>query len=261
MTLRRRNAERPTIKTPAELELLRQSNRLARSIVAEIGRQVGEGATTRELDELARRLTADAGAQAAFYNYRGFPAYICASVNEQVVHGIPNDRPLQAGDVVSIDYGCFLHGWCGDTAWTWSVGEPGEAAANLMETTREALAIGIRAAQPGRRVFDVAKAIQHYVESRGCAVVRSLVGHGIGRELHEAPQVPNFACVESRRDRLRPGMTICIEPMVTAGGWGVHELDDGWTAVTDDGSLAAHYEHAVAILDSGPEILSQPDEI
>ena len=221
--------------------------------------------TTRDLDNLARGMTRDAGAEPAFYRYRVgsrvYPDFICASVNDAVVHGVPDDRPLEDGDIVSIDYGCFLDGWCGDTAYTWAVGEPSEAAAHLMRVTREALAIGIEHAQPGKRVFDVAKAVQEHVETNGCSVVRSLVGHGIGRKMHEPPQVPNYAHVDTRHDRLRPGMTICIEPMVTGGGFEVYEADDQWTALTVDGSLAAHYEHTVAILDDGPEILSVPDEI
>lgn len=261
MSSRRREVPRPSIKTPEELELMRRSNRLARSIVGEIGRRVAVGVTTHELDTLAAQLTADAGATGAFYNYRGFPAHICASVNEAVVHGIPNDRPLAEGDIVSIDYGCVLEGWYGDTAFTFPVGEVSAEAKHLMDVTRTSLAIGIEAAQPGKRVFDVAKAIQSHVESNGCGIVRSLVGHGLGRAMHEPPQVPNYAHVESRRDRLRPGMVICIEPMVTAGHWAVEELADGWTAVTSDGSLAAHFEHAVAILEDGPEILSLPDEV
>lgn len=259
--MRRRQPDRPTIKTAEQIEGMRRSNRLARRIVAELGTLLEPGVTTNQLDQVARRLTEEAGASAAFYQYRGFPAYICASLNDAVVHGIPNDQPLVEGDLVSIDYGCFVDGWCGDTAWTWAVGQPSEGAAHLMQVTRESLAIGIENAIAGKRVFDIAKPIQDHCESNGCGVVRSLVGHGIGSELHEPPQVPNYAHPESCRDRLRPGMTICIEPMVTAGGYGVHEADDGWTALTDDGSLAAHYEHCIVILSDGPEILSLPDDI
>ena len=267
MSLRRREVAAPTIKTAAELEAMRRSSRLARRVVGELGRRIAPGVTTWELELLARQLTADAGATAAFYHYRAgnrtpFPAYVCASVNEAVVHGIPDERPLEPGDIVSIDYGCVLDGWYGDTAYTWAVGEPTPDAAHLMRVTKESLAIGIAAAEAGRRVFDVAKAIQAHVESHGCGVVRNLVGHGIGRRLHEPPQVPNFAVTESRRDRLRPGMTICIEPMVTFGHYDVESLDDGWTEVTRDRSLAAHYEHTIAITDAGPpEVLSLPDDL
>lgn len=257
---------RPGIKTAAEIEAMRKSNRLARRIVAELGAQVKPGATTRQLDTLARRLAEEAGAKAAFYHYRVgkkvYPDHICASVNETVVHGIPNHTPLKPGDLLSIDYGCFLDGWCGDTAFTWCVGDcPTPQARHLMEVTRRALEIGIGEARPGRRVFDIAKAVQEHCEGNGCGVVRALVGHGIGRKMHEPPQVPNYACRESIRDRLRPGMTFCVEPMVTAGGYEVKELADGWTVVTADGSLAAHYEHTIVVLSDGPEILSTPDEI
>ncbi|NUP98771.1 MAG: type I methionyl aminopeptidase [Armatimonadetes bacterium] len=245
---------------------MRRSNLLARRIVQQLGELIAPGMTTRLLDEKARELTHAAGAKAAFYQYHPgtrtpFPGYLCASINEAVVHGIPDDRPLEPGDVVSLDYGCVLDGWYGDTAYTWCVGEPSPGAAHLMAVTREALALGIAAAQPGKRVWDVAKAVQTQVEGNGCGVVRNLVGHGIGRRLHEPPQVPNFATMETRRDRLRPGMTFCIEPMVTAGHYDVKTAPDGWTEVTRDGSLAAHYEHTIVILSDGPEILSLPDEL
>jgi methionyl aminopeptidase len=245
---------------------MRSANLLARRILAELGTMIVPGATTATLDARARELTHAAGAKPAFYQYRAgghspFPGHICASVNATVVHGIPNDRPLVEGDVVSIDYGCFLDGWCGDTAYTWCVGEPSATARHLMTVTKEALAVGIAAAQSGRRVFDIARAVQQHCESNGCGVVRSLVGHGCGSAMHEPPQVPNFADPASRHDRLRPGMTICIEPMVTAGGWQTKELPGGWEIVSADGSLAAHYEHCIAITDDGPDILSLPDDL
>ncbi len=265
MSAGRNGRDRPTIKTAAEIEAMRRSNVLARRIVAELGERIAPGVTTRDLEILARKLTDEAGARAAFYHYRVgqriYPDYLCASVNDAVVHGIPNDEPLVDGDVVSLDFGCIIEGWYGDTAYTWCVGEPSPEAAHLMQTTKEALAIGIAAAQSGKRVFDVAKSIQNHVEARGCGVVRELVGHGIGRHLHEPPQVPNYAAIDSRRDRLKPGMTICIEPMVTAGAYQVKELADGWTVLTADGSLAAHYEHTVVILSDGAEVLSLPDEL
>ena len=265
MSAGRNGHNRPTIKTAEEIEAMRRSNLLTRRIVAELGEQIAPGVSTRDLENVARKLTDDAGARAAFYQYRVgsrvYPDYLCASVNDAVVHGIPSDRPLEPGDVVSLDFGVIIDGWYGDTAYTWCVGEPSSQAAHLMDTTKEALAIGIAAAQPGKRVFDVAKAIQNHVEAEGCGVVRELVGHGIGRQLHEPPQVPNYAAMETRRDRLRPGMTICIEPMVTAGAYQVKELPDGWTVLTADGSLAAHYEHTVVILSDGPEVLSLPDEL
>jgi len=263
--VRLRTQPRPSLKTAAELDKMRASNRLARRILAAVGKQIAPGVTTRALDDLARDMTAAAGATGAFYHYqvgnRIFPAHLCTSVNEVVVHGIPDDRPLVEGDVVSVDYGCHLDGWVGDTAFTWCVGQPSNGTAHLMAVTQEALKIGIAAALPGKRVWDVARAVQDYCESNGCGVVRSLVGHGVGRRLHEPPQVPNFANPESRHDLLREGMTICIEPMVTAGDWETEELADGWTIVTKDRSLAAHYEHCIAITDHGPEILSLPDDM
>lgn len=261
----RNGRERPSIRTADEIEAMRRSNLLTRRIVAELGARIAPGVTTRDLENLARKLTDAAGARAAFYQYRVgqrvYPDYLCASVNDAVVHGIPNDQPFEAGDLVSLDFGVIVDGWYGDTAYTWCVGEPAPETAHLMATTKDALAIGIAAAQPGKRVFDIAKAIQAHVEGQGCGVVRELVGHGIGRHLHEPPQVPNYAAMETRRDRLRPGMILCIEPMVTAGSYQVREADDGWTVLTADGSLAAHYEHAVVILSDGPEVLSLPDEL
>ena len=263
--MRVRTEPRPVIKTADELDKMRAANRLARAVLAEMGRRIKPGVTTMDLETEARRMTEAAGAKGAFYQYRVgdkvYPYYLCTSINDCVVHGFPNERPLEPGDIVSIDYGCVLDGFVGDTAWTWSVGEPSPTARHLMDVTREALYRGIAMAQPGRRVFDVAREIQSYCESEGCGVVRALVGHGVGRRMHEPPQVPNYAAPESRRDRLRPGMTICIEPMITAGTWEVYEPEGKWDVLTRDGSLAAHYEHCIAILDDGPEILSLPEEI
>lgn len=255
-----------SLKTADEIEQMRLSNRFARQVLITLGQQIVPGATTGELNELARELTLAGGAKAAFYRYRvGHKVYehhICASVNDCVVHGIPNDRPFEPGDLVSIDYGCLLNGWIGDTAYTWCVGgQPSPAAAHLMAVTKQALVIGIATAQAGRRVFDIARAVQNYCESQGCGVVRTMVGHGVGRRLHEPPQVPNYATNESRRDRLRPGMTICIEPMITSGGHETLEMPDGWQVVTSDGSLAAHYEHCIAITENGPDVLSLPDDL
>ncbi len=253
--------QRPVIRTAEEIAKLRTAAQLSRRIVGELGAMIAPGVTTRQLDTRARRIADEGGWRASFYRYRGYPNYLCASVNEAVVHGVPDDRPLEAGDVVSLDFGVIVDGWVGDTAYTWCLGEPSETAAHLMRITRESLYLGIDKALSGKRVWDIAKAIQNHCETNGCGVVRQLVGHGIGRSLHEPPQVPNFASMETRRDRLRPGMVICIEPMVTAGGYEVDELPDGWTAVTRDRSLAAHFEHTVAITSDGPDILSLPDEL
>lgn len=262
-----RDRDRPVIKTAEEIAYMRRSSRLSREIVARLGERVRPGITTSELDRLAHALGEAAGARPAFYQYGGngvrpaFPGAICASRNEAVVHGIPDDVPLEEGDIISIDYGCVLDGWFGDTAYTWAVGDISDEACHLMDVSQAALEKGIEQAVPGKRVFDIARAVQNHCEGNGCGVVRSLVGHGIGRRLHEPPQVPNYAALESRRDRLRPGMTICIEPMVTAGTYHVHPLEDGWTEVTDDGRYAAHFEHTVVILSDGCEILSLPDVI
>lgn len=250
---------KPALRTAEEIAGLREAARLSREIVAELGERIAPGVTTRELDTLARRRTDALGLRASFHKYHGYPDYLCASVNEAVVHGIPNDRRLEPGDVVSLDFGVIVNGWYGDTAYTWCVGEPSPQAAHLIEVTRESLRLGVDKCLAGKRVWDVAKAVQTHCESHGCGVVRALVGHGLGRGLHEPPQVPNYAAMETRRDRLRPGMVLCVEPMITAGGWEVEELPDGWTAVTKDRSLAAHFEHTVVITSDGPEILSLPD--
>ncbi len=263
--MRNRRPDAPTIKTPAEMDAMRAAGRLARSVLAAMGRMIAPGVTTLELEAEAQRLTAAAGARGAFYQYRVgakvYPYYLCTSVNDCVVHGFPAERPLAEGDIISIDYGCELNGFIGDTAWTWPVGEVSETAQHLLRVTREALYVGIEAAQAGRRVFDIGRAVQNHCESNGCGVVRALVGHGIGRRMHEPPQVPNYAAPETVRDRLRPGMTICIEPMVTAGDWRVYEPEDRWDVLTVDGSLAAHFEHCIAIGEDGPEILTLPEEI
>lgn len=250
---------KPAIRTAAEIARLREAATISRRIVGELGAAIAPGVTTRQLDTLARKMTDELGLRASFYRYKNYPDYLCASVNEAVVHGIPNDRPLEPGDVVSLDFGVIVDGWYGDTAYTWCVGEPSPEAAHLMRVTQESLRLGLEKCLAGKRVWDVAKAVQMHCEQNGCGVVRALVGHGLGRSLHEPPQVPNVATVETRRDRLRPGMVFCVEPMVTSGGYEVEELGDGWTAVTCDRSLAAHFEHTVAICSDGPEILSLPD--
>jgi methionyl aminopeptidase len=247
------------LKSARELDLMRAANRLARKILLRLGQEVKPGVTTRELDELARELSREAGATPAFLGYPGahrpFPAAICASVNNVVIHGVPNGKPLQEGDILGIDYGCILDGYVGDTAWTFPVGWISESAQFLMDVTRTALFKGIEQAVVGNRVRDISRAVQRYVESHGCGAVRALVGHGVGRTLHEDPPVPNYVAAEFS-PRLKAGMTLAIEPMITLGSYEVATLDDGWTIVTKDGSWAAHFEHSVAILPDGPEILS-----
>ncbi|HIE52921.1 MAG TPA: type I methionyl aminopeptidase [Armatimonadetes bacterium] len=246
------------IKTPEQIARMRRSNRLARRILLTLGEHVAPGVSTKELDLLARKLVTEAGGRPSFLGYRGFPAAICASVNEVVVHGIPNDQKLREGDILSVDFGAFLDGFHGDTAATFPVGKINSQAQHLLKVTYSALWRGIEAAVVGNRIGDISHAIQSYVESQGCGVVRKLVGHGVGREMHEDPQVPNFGRPRTG-PRLRPGMTLAIEPMITAGSYRVKVLPDGWTVVTADGSLAAHFEHTVVVLSDGPEVLSLPD--
>lgn len=219
------------------------------------GEAVEPGVTTEEIDRLIRRYIESAGATPSFLGYGGFPASACISINETVIHGIPNNRVIRAGDIVSIDVGAYLNGFHGDNAATFAAGDISREAQALMDATRESLYEGIRAAQPGGRIGDIGAAVQRYVEVRGYAVVRQFVGHGVGADLHEDPSVPNFG-TPGRGPRLLPGMTLAIEPMVNAGASEVTILRDGWTTVTKDGSLSAHFEHTVAITGDGPVILT-----
>jgi methionyl aminopeptidase len=215
------------------------------------------GVTTKEMDRIAREHLENAGARPAFLGYRGYPATLCASVNEEVVHGIPGPRRLREGDIVGLDLCCIVDGFFGDAARTVAVGRASEEAADLMKVTREALFAGIDACHPGKRVGDIGHAVQTRAERHGYSVVREFVGHGIGTSLHEEPQVPNYG-PPGRRERLVPGMCLAIEPMVNAGRAEVEVLADGWTAVTRDRSLSAHFELSVAVTPQGPWILSEP---
>jgi methionyl aminopeptidase len=215
------------------------------------------GVTTKEMDRIAREQIERAGARPAFLGYRGYPATLCISVNEEVVHGIPGPRKLREGDVVGLDLGCIVDGFFGDAARTVAVGKAGEGAQRLMRVTRESLHAGIEACRPGQRVGDIGHAVQTHAEAHGYSVVREFVGHGIGTSLHEEPQVPNYG-PPGRRERLVPGMCLAIEPMVNVGGPEVEVLADGWTAVTRDKSLSAHFELSVAVTPFGPWILSDP---
>ena len=244
------------IKSPTEVEAIRRACRIAQSALEEVGREVRPGLTTLELDGLAAEAIRKRGARSAFLGYRKFPRHTCISVNEQVVHGIAGDRRLQFGDIVSVDVGVLFHGYIGDTAATFPVGGCDAYAQRLMDVTRQALFEGIARARGGNRVRDVSRAIQEFVEAAGFTVVREFVGHGVGRSVHEDPQVPNFVEDGRRSPVLRPGMTIAIEPMVNAGARDVRVLNDGWTVVTADGKLSAHFEHTVLIRDGEPEILT-----
>jgi len=248
--------ERIILKSPQEIEKMRTSNRIVAEILQEVVAAVRPGIKTRELDALAQGFLRKHKARSAFKGYNGYPAVLCTSVNEEVVHGIPSDRVLKEGDILSLDFGAVWNDFYGDAAITVPVGKISEEAGCLLRVTEEALERAIQMARPGNHVGDISAAIQGHVESRGFSAVRDFVGHGIGRFMHERPQIPNFG-FPGRGVRLKPGMTLAIEPMINAGGYAVEVLEDGWTAVTQDRSLSAHFEHTVAVTENGPYILSQ----
>jgi methionyl aminopeptidase len=248
--------ERIILKSPQEIEKMRRSNQIVAEILAEMKTSARPGVTTRELDELAEALLAKLKAHSAFKGYNGYPAALCTSVNEEVVHGIPSNRVLKEGDILSLDFGAIYDGFYGDAAITLPIGSISTEAEQLLRVTEEALYLAIDKARPENRLMDISAAIQRHVESHGFSVVRDFVGHGIGKHLHEKPQVPNFG-IPGRGVRLKPGMTLAIEPMINAGGCEVMIREDGWTAVTKDGSLSAHFEHSVAVTENGPAILSK----
>ncbi len=242
-------------KSPAELERMRAANALVAEVLAELATMVAPGVTTGDLDQAAEKLVRDGGAEPAFKGYRGYPSTLCASVNDQVVHGIPSNRALHEGDIISLDMGVKLNGFFGDSAVTVPVGKVSEEAATLLRVTRESLEKGIAQVKLGARVSDIGHAIQLHVEAHGFSVVREFVGHGIGAALHEEPQIANYG-EPGRGPRLAEGMTLAIEPMVNIGRPAVKVLGDGWTAVTKDGSLSAHFEHTVAVTKDGPLVLT-----
>jgi len=246
-------------KSPSEIEKMRAANALVADVLAELAAMVAPGVTTRDLDAVAEKLVREAGAEPAFKGYRGYPSTLCASVNEQVVHGIPSARPLGAGDIISLDMGVKLNGFYGDSAVTVPVGPVSDEAAKLLRVTREALEKGIAQVRVGGRVSDIGHAIQEHVEAAGFSVVREFVGHGIGAQLHEEPQIANYG-EPGRGPRLAEGMVLAIEPMVNMGKPAVKVLRDGWTAVTRDGSLSAHFEHTVAVTKDGPLVLTERTE-
>jgi methionyl aminopeptidase len=253
-------ARKIELKSPADLDRMRRAGRLAANALRAIGRAVAPGVTTKELDRLAEKLIRDGGGIPTFLGYRGFAASICASVNDEVVHGIPTvKRVLRSGDIVGIDIGATVGGFVGDTAATFAVGPISDEAQRLLKTTQESLNQGIAAMRVGNRLGDVSNAIQKTAEAHGYSVVRDFVGHGIGREMHEEPSVPNYGSAGTGV-RLEPGLVLALEPMVNAGTWRVQLLKDGWTVVTEDGRLSAHFEHTVALTENGPEVLTVPDE-
>jgi len=246
------------IKSERDLEAMRPACVVASAVLNEVSAFIQPGVTTRQVDDFAAARMKHYGAKSAFLGYRKFPCHTCISVNDQVVHGLAGPRALNFGDIVSLDIGVYFNGFVGDTARTVAVGGCGLLAQKLMDVTEKALYEGIGQAVPGKRVNDISRAIQKYVEVNGFSVVREFVGHGVGRSMHEEPQVPNFVDGKSS-PKLRPGMTIAIEPMVNAGLPGVKILNDGWTVVTQDGSLSAHFEHTVLITEGEPEILTCPE--
>jgi methionyl aminopeptidase len=248
--------ERIILKSPQEIERMRSSNRIVAEILQKVVAAVRPGVKTRDLNALAEDLLHKYKARSAFKGYNGYPAVLCTSVNEEVVHGIPSERILREGDIVSLDFGAVWDDYYGDAAVTVPVGAVSEEARRLLRVTEEALGKAIEQARPGNHLGDISAAIQGHVESRGFSAVRDFVGHGIGKFMHERPQVPNFG-FPGRGVRLKPGMTLAIEPMINAGGYAVEVLEDGWTAVTRDRSLSAHFEHSVAVTENGPYILSQ----
>ena len=244
------------LKTGRELKIMKEACRISAAALQIIGNAVEPGVTTLELDLLAEKFIRSQGANPNFKNYQGYPATACISINNEVIHGIPSKkRKLVAGDIVSVDLGAEFNGYHGDNAATFACGDISEEAKRLMDTTRESLYEGIHAACAGSRIGDISSAVQRYVEARGYSVVRQFVGHGIGTKLHEAPEVPNFG-TPGRGIRLLPGMTLAIEPMVNAGKSDVEVMPDGWTVLTRDGSLSAHFEHTIVITPEGPQILT-----
>jgi methionyl aminopeptidase len=245
-----------TLKSPRELDLMRKAGSIVAQILSEMGDMAKPGVTTGDIDRFAEQRIKDLGALPAFKGYHGFPACVCISVNDEVVHGIPSPkRILKDGDIVGLDFGVIYQGWYGDSARTLAIGSVKPEVQKLLDVTRESLNKGIEQCFEGNRVFDIGHAVQNYVEGFGFSVVREFVGHGIGRALHEEPQVPNYG-PKGKGLQLKAGMVLAIEPMINAGSHEVKVLSDGWTAVTVDHSLSAHFEHTVAVTKKGPEILT-----
>jgi methionyl aminopeptidase len=245
-----------TLKSAREVSNMREAGRIVAMALQELGKRVVPGVTTGELNQFADEFMRREGAEPAFLGYQGFPASICASVNEEVVHGIPGLKKLENGDIISIDIGAVYHGYVGDATLTFPVGEISAEASRLLQVTRQSLFEGIGRAVPGNRIGDISAAVQQFVEAHGYQVVRDFVGHGVGARMHEEPQVPNFGRA-GMGPRLQPGMTIAIEPMVNVGTYEVMVMPNHWTAVTRDHSLSAHFEHTVLITGGQPEILTQ----
>ncbi len=247
-----------TLKSPREIEAMRRSGKITSRVLTELVKAVRPGISAVELDQIAERGIREAGGVPTFKGYNGFPASICASINEEVVHGIPGARTLREGDLLSIDIGTTLEGYVSDSAITVAVGNVPQDARRLLEVTRECLTIAIGQMQRGRHIGDIGAAVQAHAQRHGFGVVRELVGHGVGRAMHEEPQVPNYGDAGTGME-LRPGLVLALEPMITHGSPKVRILGDGWTVVTADGKLAAHFEHTVAVTEGGPKILTIRD--
>jgi methionyl aminopeptidase len=255
MFMRKRSAEIVNIKSEEEIEKIAAAGKVVARVLDELAHAVKPGVTTMELSALADRLTVEMGAKASFEGYNGFPSSICASVNEQVIHGIPNRIPLKEGDIIGLDYGACLNGFHADSALSVPVGNVSDQARQLLKVTEDALWLGVRMVRPGLSLGDIGSAIQRHCERYGFSVVREMVGHGIGRDLHEAPEVPNYG-KKGSGITLKRGMTICIEPMINAGRRDIVTLPDEWTIVTQDGRLSAHFEHTVAVTPGGVRVLT-----
>ncbi|MFC2168919.1 type I methionyl aminopeptidase [Acidobacteriota bacterium] len=245
-------------KSNKEILAIKKSNQIVAQILSDLSDMVNPGIQTRELDEYAHRKAREMGAIPAFKGYRSFPASLCTSINEEIVHGIPSARVLQEGDIVSIDFGVIYDGYYGDAALTLPVGKISSTASKLIETAKQSFYEGIKKLKVGNRISDVSYAIQQHVESQGFSVIKTFVGHGIGMSLHEEPQIPNFGS-PGHGPKIKSGMVLAIEPMIAVGDWNVEILADNWTAITKDKSLSAHYEHTVAVTEDSVEILSLLD--
>lgn len=243
-------------KSPAEIEKLRRSGRVVREVLEELRDRVKPGMTTLELEKYTEKRLAELKAKPAFKGYRGYPCCLCASVNEQIIHGIPSSRRLQEGDILGLDLGVIFDGYVGDSALTVPIGPIAEPVQKLLRVGVESLELAIAQARVGKRVGDISAAIQTHAEGNGCSVVREFVGHGIGKDLHEEPQIPNFG-TPGRGAALKEGMVLAIETMINSGGPEVRVLDDHWTAVTADGGFSAHFEHMVAVTRNGPDVLTR----
>lgn len=247
------------LKSEKEIAAIRKSSRIVAQVLADLRNITEPGVTTKDLDAFAEKRAREMGAVPAFKGYRDYPASLCTSINEEIIHGIPSSRRIREGDILGLDFGVVYDGYYGDAAVTYPVGDPGPEALRLIDAAEKAFFAGFAKIREGNRISDISHAIQNYVEAQGFSVIRAFVGHGIGMSLHEEPQIPNFG-PPGRGPKIKKGLVLAIEPMISAGDWNVEIKDDSWTAITKDRSLSAHYEHTVALTLQGAEILSQPEE-